>query len=57
MRETNVEKRGSVRLIELNYAGDGGDRVPAYLLIPPGNGPVSRDHLGPLAAERLAARQ
>jgi hypothetical protein len=39
MRETNVEKRGSVRLIELNYAGDGGDRVPAYLLVPPGNGP------------------
>ncbi|HSB75013.1 MAG TPA: hypothetical protein VLC12_05140, partial [Terriglobales bacterium] len=39
LRETNVEKRGSVRLIELNYAGDSGDRVPAYLLIPPGNGP------------------
>jgi hypothetical protein len=39
MRQTNVEKRGSVRLIELNYAGDGGDRVPAYLLVPPGNGP------------------
>jgi cephalosporin-C deacetylase-like acetyl esterase len=39
LRETNVEKRGPVRLIELNYAGDGGDRVPAWLLIPPGNGP------------------
>jgi dienelactone hydrolase len=39
LRETNVEKRGPVRLIELNYAGEGGDRVPAWLLIPPGNGP------------------
>lgn len=39
MRETDVQKRGNVRLIELNYAGASGDRVPAYLLIPPGNGP------------------
>jgi dienelactone hydrolase len=39
MRETDVHKRGNVRLIELNYAGAGGDRVPAYLLIPPGSGP------------------
>jgi dienelactone hydrolase len=38
-RETDVQKRGNVRLIELNYAGDSGDRVPAYLLIPSGNGP------------------
>ncbi|MBZ5508688.1 MAG: hypothetical protein LAO78_24775 [Acidobacteriia bacterium] len=38
-RETNVEKRGDVRLIEVNYAGASGDRVPAYLLIPHGNGP------------------
>jgi dienelactone hydrolase len=41
MRQTNVEKRGGVRLIELNYAGAGGDRVPAYLLIPPGKGPFA----------------
>jgi hypothetical protein len=34
-----VQKRGDVRLIELNYAGAGGDRVPAYLLVPHGNGP------------------
>jgi dienelactone hydrolase len=26
-------------MIELNYAGASGDRVPAYLLIPPGGGP------------------
>jgi len=39
MRETDVHKRGNVRLIELNYAGESGDRVPAYLLIPPGGGP------------------
>jgi dienelactone hydrolase len=39
MRETDVQKRGNIRLIELNYSGANGDRVPAYLLIPPGNGP------------------
>jgi dienelactone hydrolase len=39
MRETDVHKRDKVRLIELNYAGASGDRVPAYLLIPPGGGP------------------
>ncbi|HXA83428.1 MAG TPA: hypothetical protein VNZ47_00030, partial [Candidatus Dormibacteraeota bacterium] len=39
MRETDVHKRGNIRLIELNYAGAGGDRVPAYLLIPRGGGP------------------
>src|SRR5437879_6304868 len=39
MRETDVQKRGNVRLIELNYAGASGDRVPAYLLIPSGKGP------------------
>jgi dienelactone hydrolase len=38
IRETDVHKRDKVRLIELNYAGAGGDRVPAYLLIPPGGG-------------------
>ncbi|HET8890403.1 MAG TPA: hypothetical protein VFQ41_15985 [Candidatus Angelobacter sp.] len=39
MRETDVQKRDKVRLIELNYSGASGDRVPAYLLIPPGGGP------------------
>jgi dienelactone hydrolase len=39
MRETDVQKRGNIRVIELNYSGANGDRVPAYLLIPPGNGP------------------
>jgi dienelactone hydrolase len=39
MRETDVQMRDRVRLIELNYAGASGDRVPAYLLIPPGGGP------------------
>ncbi|HET9282644.1 MAG TPA: hypothetical protein VFR24_11850 [Candidatus Angelobacter sp.] len=37
-RETNIEKRGDIMLIELNYAGDSGDRVPAYLVIPHGGG-------------------
>ena len=35
-RETNIEKRGDVMLIEFNYAGDSGDRVPAYIVIPHG---------------------
>ena len=39
MRETDVHMRDKVRIIELNYAGASGNRVPAYLLIPPGNGP------------------
>ena len=39
MRETDVHKRDKIRLIELNYSGASGDRVSAYLLIPPGNGP------------------
>ena len=39
MRETDVQMRDKVRIIELNYAGASGDRVPAYLLIPPGGGP------------------
>ena len=39
MRETDVHKRDKVRLIELNYSGASGDRVSAYLLVPPGNGP------------------
>jgi len=34
LRETNYEKRGNIMLIELNYAGAGGDRVPAYLVLP-----------------------
>jgi dienelactone hydrolase len=39
MRETDVHKRDKVRVIELNYSGASGDRVSAYLLIPPGGGP------------------
>jgi dienelactone hydrolase len=38
-RETNIEKRDNSMLIELNYAGSNGDRVPAYLVIPHGKGP------------------
>lgn len=34
--ETNIEKRGNVMLIELNYSGASGDRVPAYLVLPRG---------------------
>ena len=36
IRETNIEKRGNVMLIELNYSGASGDRVPAYLVLPRG---------------------
>ncbi len=36
LRETNIEKRGDIMLIELNYAGNSGDRVPAYLVLPHG---------------------
>jgi dienelactone hydrolase len=39
MHETDVHERDKVRMIELNYAGESGDRVPAYLLVPPGGGP------------------
>ena len=39
LRETNIEKRGDTMFIEINYAGAGSDRVPAYLLIPHGKGP------------------
>ena len=39
MRETAVQKRDNTLLIELNYAGASGDRVPAYLVVPHGGGP------------------
>jgi hypothetical protein len=39
LRENNFEKRGNIMLIDLNYAGASGDRVPAYLMLPRGNGP------------------
>src|SRR5579859_5191650 len=38
VREINYEKRGGVMLIELNYAGASGDRVPAYMVLPRGGG-------------------
>jgi len=38
--EMGVEKRGKVLLIDLQYAGnDESDRVPAYLVLPDGDGP------------------
>jgi pimeloyl-ACP methyl ester carboxylesterase len=40
-RETNIEKRDNNMLIEVNYAGSNGDRVPAYLVIPHGKGPFA----------------
>lgn len=40
-REINIEKRGDSMFIEINYAGSGGDRVPAYLIIPHGKGPFA----------------
>ncbi|HKD80091.1 MAG TPA: hypothetical protein VKH81_10380 [Candidatus Angelobacter sp.] len=38
-REINIEKRGNIMFIEVNYAGANGDRVPAYIAIPHGKGP------------------
>jgi hypothetical protein len=38
LRESGVEKRDSIMVISMDYAGGTG-RVPAYLLLPPGKGP------------------
>ena len=38
LRNINIEKRGDTMLIEINYAGANGDRVPGYLVIPHGGG-------------------
>src|SRR5258707_8961189 len=37
-RESGVEKRDGIMVIEMSYPGSRG-RVPAYLLLPPGKGP------------------
>ena len=41
LREVTIEKRGDSLLIEINFAGAGGDRVPGYLVIPHGKGPFA----------------
>jgi hypothetical protein len=38
LRESGVEKRDGVMVLEIDYAGERG-RVSAYLLLPPGKGP------------------
>lgn len=38
LRNMNIEKRDGVMVIEINYAGASGDRVPAYLVLPHGGG-------------------
>src|SRR5579859_1789738 len=38
VRNVNIEKRGDVMLIEINYSGASDDRVPAYLVLPHGGG-------------------
>jgi pimeloyl-ACP methyl ester carboxylesterase len=36
IQETGTERRGDVRIVDLSYASPLGGRVPAYLVLPPG---------------------
>jgi dienelactone hydrolase len=38
IQEAGTEKRGEVRIVDLSYASPKGGRVPAYLVLPPGEG-------------------
>jgi len=38
VREAGTEQRGDVRIVDLSYASPMGGRVPAYLILPPGEG-------------------
>lgn len=38
VQETGTERRGDVRIVDLSYASPRGGRVPAYLILPPGEG-------------------
>lgn len=38
VREAGTETRGDVRIVDLSYASPHGGRVPAYLVLPPGEG-------------------
>lgn len=39
IREAGVEHRGSIAIHDISYASPKGGRVPAYLVVPQGNGP------------------
>lgn len=38
VQEAGTEQRGDVRIVDLSYASPMGGRVPAYLILPPGEG-------------------
>ncbi len=38
VQEAGTERRGDVRIVDLSYASPMGGRVPAYLILPPGDG-------------------
>ncbi|MFL6237178.1 MAG: alpha/beta fold hydrolase [Thermoanaerobaculia bacterium] len=38
IQEAGTERRGDVRILDLSYASPMGGRVPAYLILPPGEG-------------------
>jgi pimeloyl-ACP methyl ester carboxylesterase len=38
VQEAGTERRGDVRIVDLSYASPMGGRVPAYLILPPGEG-------------------
>jgi dienelactone hydrolase len=41
IKEVGVEKLGDVDVHDISYASPGGGRVPAYLVVPSGNGPFA----------------
>jgi len=41
VKEVNVEKRGKVTVHDISYVSPMGGRVPAYLVVPDGNGPFA----------------
>jgi dienelactone hydrolase len=41
IKEVGAEKRGGVDVHDISYASPGGGRVPAYLVVPSGNGPFA----------------
>ncbi|HEY4592746.1 MAG TPA: prolyl oligopeptidase family serine peptidase, partial [Thermoanaerobaculia bacterium] len=38
VQEAGTERRGDIRIVDLSYASPMGGRVPAYLILPPGEG-------------------
>jgi dienelactone hydrolase len=41
IREIGVQHRGDIAVHDISYASPRGGRVPAYLVVPPGNGPFA----------------